>query len=110
MLSSQLAPFELVYIDQKGSTVPVERNEQRVCFDTFNLLVEHLRDHPNFELADHTRFAVSFELVEGTTTELIGALTYRQSLDQSQMKVTSFKVKGPLPDLSTTGWVIYFPA
>ncbi|MNE22058.1 hypothetical protein D3C80_1152470 [compost metagenome] len=108
MLPNQLAPFELIYLDQRGDAIAVECNERRLTFDTFNLLVEHLKTHPDFDVKDYSKLAVTFELVENTTTELIGSMAYKRSVGEAHIKVTTFKVKGPLPDLSTSGWLIDF--
>lgn len=108
MLPSQLAPFELVYLDQRGNEIPVAQNEQRICFDTFTQLVDHLRTHPDFEVKDHSKLGVGFELLEQSTTELVGVMAYSRTLGDAHMKTTSFKVRGPFPDLSATGWFIDF--
>jgi len=108
MLTSQLAPFELVYLDQKGDEVPVKRNEERVGFQSFTDLVNHLKEHPDFDIAGHVRVTVGFELVEGSKTELVGVMGYRRALNGSSLKVTTFKVKGTLPELRVPGWFIDF--
>lgn len=108
MLPSQLAPFELVYLDQQGVEVSPASNVERVSFDTFALLVTHLQNHPNFNLAEHTRVGVGFGRVDRSTTELVGSMVYTRDLNGDQIKVTSFKVKGPLPDLSVDEWYLSF--
>jgi hypothetical protein len=108
MLPSQLAPFELVYLDQQGVEVPVADNADRVTFDTFALLVTHLKDHPNFNVAEYTRVGVGFTRVDRNSTDLIGAMVYARDLNGDQMKVTSFKVRGPIPDLSVDEWYLSF--
>lgn len=104
MLPSQLAPFELVYLDQQGKEIPVKRNEDRVCFDNFTQLVEHLKVHPDFAVAGYVRVAVTFELLENSKTVLVGAMGYRSELNGASLKVSTFKVRGDLPDLRIQGW------
>lgn len=108
MLPSQLAPFELIYLDQRGDAIAVECNERRQTFDTFNLLVEHLKTHPDFDVKDYSKLGVRFEQVENSTTELVGSMAYSRIIGETHLKVTTFKVKGPLPNLSTIGWSLDF--
>jgi hypothetical protein len=81
---------------------------QVIAFDTFDALVEHLRTHPDFDVAEHTKMGVGFELVERSKTELVGVMAYKRNINGNTSKFTTFKVKGPLPDLSATGWYIDF--
>ena len=108
MLTTQLPPFQLVYLDQKGQEITEASHERGIAFDTFNALVDHLRTHPDFDVAEHTRMGIGFELKERSKTELVGVIAYKRDLNSNALKMTSFKVKGPLPDLSASGWYIDF--
>lgn len=39
---------------------------------------------------------------------LMGVMGYRRDLNQTSLKVTTFKVKGDLPELRVPGWFIDF--
>lgn len=38
----------------------------------------------------------------------MGVMGYRRDLNQTSLKVTTFKVKGDLPELRVPGWFIDF--
>jgi hypothetical protein len=107
MLPSQLYPYQLIYLDQKGKEFPTP-TVSTASFQTFEALVDHVRTHPNFTLAEHTLMGVGFEQLVGSDTELVGAVWYRRTSNDKIFRCSMFKVKGPLPNLSSTGWYLDF--
>lgn len=101
MLPSQLAPFELVYIDQLGNDQTVQRNELRLTFETFELVVEHVRTSPDFQLEGYNLIGLGLEMVERRDDEVCGVMSYfgkQPELDgRRSFNFRMFKIRGPLP-------------
>ncbi|MNQ41602.1 hypothetical protein D3C85_552840 [compost metagenome] len=102
MLPSQLAPFELVYLNQSGDPTPVPRNELRKTFQTFENLIHYIQHSPDHTLEGYNLVGLGFEMLEQSTTEVVGVMGYygkQPEVDgRKGFNFRMFRIRGPLPE------------